>query len=419
MIFVLRSVSLLMCCLAGITLIHPRSGWGRLGLFVPKLFTGSMIFPIGLVGMLAALWGWWAFKDVLTLLFGFTATVIASRHILRLMIQGRRAALELTAFHPLQNPVQQKAMLAHPWVVYWKNPAEVRWEQDVVLRRNDQGEPLLADVWYPPGTVEPSGLGLIYLHGSGWHYADKDFGTRQFFGHLSRQGHLIVDLAYSLAPVADLLRMVAEVKQAIGWMKQEAAKLDIDPKRVVLLGGSAGGQLALLSAYTPNDPRFDPSDLGLDTSVCAVISYYGPPDLRAQFERFSELPGLTGRSRLERAFMTFLEGRFGFDVVPVHNLLPSLLGGTPAEVPDLYELGSPSAHLGPECPPTLLLQGEHDFSGMAPEVERLHRALKEAGCRSFLCSLPDTDHGFDLFRPKWSPAAQVATFVTERFLARF
>jgi acetyl esterase/lipase len=200
-------------------------------------------------------------------------------------------------------------------------------------------------------------------------------------------------------------------------MKKHAQDLGVNADRVVLIGGSAGGHLALLAGYTPNHPRLDPPDITGDTSVRGVISYYGPSDLRVQFDRFNELPGLTGSTGVERVVMTYLEARFGFDVVPVHSLLPNFLGGTPSEVPEVYDLGSPSKHIGGHCPPTLLLQGAHDFRGMAPEVRNLYEALRGVGCSSFLLELPDTEHGFDLYKPQWSPAAQAATYVTERFLA--
>jgi acetyl esterase/lipase len=116
-------------------------------------------------------------------------------------------------------------------------------------------------------------------------------------------------------------------------------------------------------------------------------------------------------------FMNCLEARFGYEPLPVHSLLPKFLGGTPAEVPALYDLDSPGSHIGNHCPPTLLLPGLHDFSGAAPEVSKLHHALSSVGCAVYLLELPDTEHGFDLYRPQWSPAAQAATYVTERFLA--
>ena len=99
------------------------------------------------------------------------------------------------------------------------------------------------------------------------------------------------------------------------------------------------------------------------------------------------------------------------------DLLPSLCGGTLDEVPELYRLGSPINHIGPHCPPTLQLQGAHDAGGMVPDVRRLHRALRRAGATSVYVEFPDTEHAFDLVFPKWSPAAQAATYDTERFLA--
>ncbi|MEJ2758936.1 MAG: alpha/beta hydrolase, partial [Anaerolineales bacterium] len=283
----------------------------------------------------------------------------------------------------------------------------------------ETGDEILADLWLPAVASNHNETGIIYLHGSGWHYADKDFGTRHFFRHLAGQGYVIADVAYTLAPKADLFGMIADVKRAIAWMKNHAHELGIAPENIILMGGSAGGHLALLAGYTPNHPRLDPEDVTCDTSVCGVVSYYGPPDLIAQFDRFTELPGLTGKSKFERAFMSYLEFRFGFSPLPVHQLLPEFIGGTPSQIPDLYALGSANNHVGKHCPPTLLLQGMHDFSGAVPEVSKLYTALRQTGQMAFLLELPDTEHGFDLFKPQWSPAAQAATYVTERFLAMF
>jgi acetyl esterase/lipase len=260
-------------------------------------------------------------------------------------------------------------------------------------------------------------MALVFLHGSGWHYADKDFGTRHFFKHLSRQGHVIVDVAYSLAPSTDLFGMMDDVKGAIIWTKEHAQELTILEDRVVLMGGSAGGHLALLAAYTSGDSRFDPTALRKSTSVCGVVSYYGPTDLQAQYDRLDELPKLEGGKPFERMFMRYLENRTGFKPIPVHQLLPNLLGGIPSDVLERYGNGSPITHVSSSCPPTLLLQGMHDFTGVAPQAVQLHESLLRAGATSFLFLLPDTEHGFDLYKPKWSPAAQSATYVTERFLA--
>jgi acetyl esterase/lipase len=193
------------------------------------------------------------------------------------------------------------------------------------------------------------------------------------------------------------------------------------------MGGSAGGHLALLTAYTANDPDLQPADLDVDTSVRAAVSFYGPPDLRALYDyictgsggveigrgRFAGPLIKTSQSLLRRRGWLPASGRF---IEPM-DVLPNLLGGAPNEVPQLYRLGTVTNHVGPDCPPTLLLQGAHDFGGMLPDVRRLHRALLEAGVTSIYVEFPDTDHGFDLLWPRWSPAAQAATYDTERFLA--
>ena len=67
-------------------------------------------------------------------------------------------------------------------------------------------------------------------------------------------------------------------------MKHHAADLQIQPDRIVLAGGSAGGHLALLAAYAPDDPTLTPAELaGSDPRVCAVVSLYGQADLAAHY----------------------------------------------------------------------------------------------------------------------------------------
>ena len=51
---------------------------------------------------------------------------------------------------------------------------------------------------------------------------DKDLGTRPFFAHLASQGHVIMDVAYRLAPETDMMGMVHDVKRSIVWMKEHA-----------------------------------------------------------------------------------------------------------------------------------------------------------------------------------------------------
>jgi acetyl esterase/lipase len=93
------------------------------------------------------------------------------------------------------------------------------------------------------------------------------------------------------------------------------------------------------------------------------------------------------------------------------------MGGTPEEVPDVYDLASPITHVSPECPPTLLLQGELDVIVPTYATREMHQKLLEAGVPSVYVEFPQTNHGFDLILPRISPSAQAATYDVDRFLA--
>jgi acetyl esterase/lipase len=324
-------------------------------------------------------------------------------------------------------PPELEARLRPTRYMPWRpSVPPVSWQPDVVIgRRPETGDALLCDMWGPAEEAQRTGLAVIYLHGSAWHYGDKDKGTRHFFQYLASQGHLVLDVAYALAPKARLLAMLADVRQAVAWMKMNGPNYGVDAARVVLMGGSAGGHLALLAAYTAHHPAFQTQHVSIDTSVCGVVSYYGPSDLEALHEHlckcYGRLPGKTGLIRLLACLTPMLQRvRFvppGGRVVDASQLLPDLLGGTPQEAPDLYRLGSPIYHIGPHCPPTLLLQGAHDFTGMTPDVRRLYRALRAADVPCVYVEFPATEHAFDLFSPNSSPSAQAALYDTERFLA--
>jgi acetyl esterase/lipase len=307
-------------------------------------------------------------------------------------------------------------MLKRRWNLVLPRTGEPRWERDIpfwTIPGTDRA--LLCDIWQPPAGVAPSGLAFIYLHGSGWYLLDKDVGTRPFFRQLAAQGHVIMDVSYRLCPEVDICGMAGDPKRAVAWMKANAARYGVDPERIILGGGSAGGHLALLTAYAPHHPLLTPPDVqGTDLSVAGVVSYYGPTDLLACYERTGQkrlvgkLPkveiGLPGAAEMKKNFQD--AGR-----------LDLLLGGLPDEVPEVYRLASPVTHVHPGCPPTLLIQGEDDVITPAAATRELHRRLLECGVPAVNIIYPLTNHAFDLLFPQVAPATHAALFYVERFLA--
>jgi len=312
-------------------------------------------------------------------------------------------------------PSQESHMLKRHLNLGWPRTGEPRWERNIpfwTIPGTDRK--LLCDVWQPPEGVARSGLAFVYLYGSGWYIGDKDFCTRPLFRHLAAQGHVIMDVAYRLCPEVDIYGMVGDVKRSVAWIKANAARYQVNPERVVLGGGSAGGHLALLAAYAPHHPRLTPPDVeGCDLSARAVVSYYGPTDMRACYHHLAQarligLPkveiGLPGAADMKKN--TTDAGR-----------MDTLLGGHLHEVPEVYELASPVAHVQAGCPPTLLIQGEPDVIEPVAAAREMYRRLVECGVPAVNIIYPLTNHMFDLLLPQVSPPTHAALFYLERFLA--
>jgi acetyl esterase/lipase len=311
------------------------------------------------------------------------------------------------------SPQQAEHMVQKRWTWFLKMKAspEPSWERDIAFWTiPDTERKLLCDLWRPAdGNV--SGLALIYLHGSAWHMLDKDFGTRPFFRHLVAQGHTVMDVAYRLCPEVDIYGMIGDVKRAIAWMKANASQYDVDPEKIVLGGGSAGCHLALLAAYTPQLSEFTPADVkDADLSACGVISYYGPTDLLACYEYEDQ-----------QSYVDLPPVPIGDpDYTPKQDdigRIDTLLGGHPQDAPHMYELASPVTHVNPNCPPTLLIQGEQDLLVPVDATRALYAKLVESGVPAINVVFPWTDHAFDLLLPQISPPAQSALYDVDRFLA--
>lgn len=407
---------------AGMIMLRKRQGRGVIAIAVAHSFAAALSPLTVYLGLAAASLGW-RWRDRRAMWWGLGAAGIAWRHIRRVTQPHNGLA---DAFGPdwdSQLPSEQRARMLRqrrPWSPLPEPP--VRWQRDLTIGMGSNGSPLLADLWQPLPAVASSGIGLVYLHGSGWNSSHKDVGTRPLFRYLANQGHVILDVAYSLAPQTDLAGMVADVKRAIAWLKIEGAAYGVKPERIVLMGGSAGGHLALLVAYTPDDPAWQPADIAAETAVCGVISFYGISDLISQDrhlrQSMAHLPqqATPATEQFNQRWAKMAPPAGQMYVGPA-RLVSNLMGGEAAEMAEAYAAGSPMQHVGPHCPPTLLFQGEIDPFVCVEDAGRLYRALQEAGAPVVYVALPQTNHAFDLIMPRWSPAARAALYDTERFLA--
>jgi acetyl esterase/lipase len=327
-------------------------------------------------------------------------------------------------------PAARRALMVRRW---WtgclRGSPEPRFRQNVPFATvPGTARALLCDVWQPSAGVPLSGVAVVYLHGSGYYVFDKDFLSRPLFRHLAAQGHVIVDVAYRLYPETGVAGMAADAKRAISWVRDHATDLGVDPDRIVLVGGSAGGHLSLLAAYGHDAPALTPPELvGRDLRVCAVASLYGQVDLGAMYWHVSqdrichpEDPQPDWTAPPPR-MLTWLFGanaaRLRLQFMSTGGRADWLLGGTPGEAPDRYAQVSAFTYVDAECPPTMLMHGTHDEMAPVGAVRELQARLQQAAVPVTAAYLPHTDHYFDLLGTRWSPAARVAIYALDRFLA--
>ena len=398
---------------------NPRNGPLHFLLWLPKLLADALSpvlagwhLIVALVGLKRRDWG--------LVLLGGMGTAVSLKHFTDVTTPHEKEFVQAFGSDwQAQIPADISAKLStRRWQPILKRQPHGPIERDIEYGSNpDTPEHvrLFADIMHPPAGVAHSGLALIYVHGGGWAYGKRNISKFPYFRQLSAQGHLIMDIDYTLNPKTSVPGMVMDVKRAIIWLKANAARYQIDPERIVLAGQSAGGHLSLLAAYTGNFPGLQPDGSAADTSVRAVISYYGPPDMAVLHDDIEASFKVLMTGQVGRGIQGAAE-RVGGDHVLARGIA-GLVGGSVLDAPEMYRLISPITHIDADCPPTMLIHGTHDLLVSFREVERLLAVLRQHDVPSIFIPMPGCDHSFESVLPRISPSAQTSAYYMERFIA--
>lgn len=240
------------------------------------------------------------------------------------------------------------------------------------------GENLTLDL-YRPAFAEGSLPAVIMIHGGGWVGGDKR-DLPELNEYLASRGYVVAAVAYRLAPQWTFPAAQDDVAAAVRYVKDLEHTHGLDPQRIALVGRSAGGQIALLAAYTAEDP-----------AIRGAVSFYGPFALRWGYDN----PAKAG-------------------VVDSSGLLETYLGGPPDTHGAQYYAAEPARFVTPATPPTLLLQGLRDEHVSPFHAEFVSARLIDAGVRHAVVRMPWATHGCDYVFS--GPCGQVTTYAVERFL---
>jgi len=218
--------------------------------------------------------------------------------------------------------------------------------------------------------AQPEGPGpfpaILCIHGGGFR-AGKRESYDALCLSLAQKGYVAVTITYRLAPEFPFPAAVLDSKAAVRWMRANAAKYHIDPKRIGVTGGSAGGHLAQFLGVTAGVKEFEgEGNLEQSSAVNCVVNFYGPSDLTQSY----------GKS------------------VDAAEVLPLFFGGNLEQKHREHIVGSPLYWINPNAAPTLCVHGTEDKYVAFEQALWLVDRLKASAVEAELLRLEGAGHGF-------------------------
>jgi acetyl esterase/lipase len=266
-------------------------------------------------------------------------------------------------------------------------PEDVIFEPGVEYA-NPDGQHLQLDLARPKTGSGPFPA-VVCIHGGGFRA-----GTRQGYDglclRLAQRGYVAVTVTYRLAPKYPFPAAVEDCKAAVRWLRANAPTYHIDPDRIGVTGGSAGGHLALFLGVTAGVKEFEGTGGHPDQSsrVACVVSYFGPSDFTRSY----------GKS------------------VDAAEVLPLFLGGDLKTARHRHIVASPLYWVTPDAAPTLCIHGTKDRYVAHEQAVWIVDRLKAADVEAELLTLEGAGHGF---RGKDADRAEETLFAFfERHLKR-
>ena len=136
------------------------------------------------------------------------------------------------------------------------------------------------DLYFPSGDFRSNRPAVVFIHGGGFTGGDKaEYRSASVSADLCRAGYVVVSCNYVLGPKDKSgvwPQNIADCRNAVRWVRAHAKELGVNPDKIAVAGGSAGGYLALMVGLSDDKtgPGGDPSAKH-SAKVSAVIDMYG------------------------------------------------------------------------------------------------------------------------------------------------
>jgi cephalosporin-C deacetylase-like acetyl esterase len=239
------------------------------------------------------------------------------------------------------------------------------------------------DLYFPPGhRSDLRHPAVVWIHGGGWKGGAKtDAREKSVCRDLAIGGYVCASVDYQLGNGAWPQNLL-DCKNAVRYLRAHAAELGIDPDRIAVAGGSAGGHLALMVGYTPGIYALEPDAPypSVSSTVRCVVDMYGITNLHPRPESPPD-EAQAARHLAAGARRVF---------------------GTATLDTEVFRLASPLFHVSRDTVPTLILHGRIDTIVDYRQSTELAAVLQARAVPHELVLLEGVGHTFDL--QSWNKA---------------
>ncbi len=255
--------------------------------------------------------------------------------------------------------------------------------EDVIYGRKF-GSALTLDVFQPK--KDAKGVGAILVVSGGWFSAHEAISP-SFIEPFTKRGYTVFAVVHGSQPRYAIPDVLKDMNRAVRFIRLHAKDYHIDPDRLGIYGGSAGGHLSLMqgTAGTQGNPESTDPVERVSSRVQAVACFFPPTD----FLNY----GKPGENALGRGILQGFQAPFDFqEIDPDRKKFVPITDE--ARITEIGKSISPVNQASSDDPPSLIIHGDADKLVPIQQAELMVEALKKHGVEAKLIVKPGASHGW-------------------------
>ncbi len=256
-------------------------------------------------------------------------------------------------------------------------------QEDVIYGRKF-GTALTLDVFTPK--EKANGAAVVMVVSGGWFSAHDNINVG-FFQSVLDRGYTVFAVVHGSNPRFTILDAISDLNRAVRYIRHRAADFKIDPDRIGIMGGSAGGHLSLMQgmAGTAGNPDAKDPVERQSSRVQSVACFYPPTD----FLNY----GKEGENAMGRGTLANFRAPFDFEEFdPKAKEFVAITDE--AKLLTIAKLISPAYHVTADDPPTLIIHGDADLLVPIQQAKLVMDKLEEVKVPHELVVRPGAVHGW-------------------------